>query len=180
MKKAKMVMAALVAAVTVFSNCTMVHASENGLTVVGTGNMEVKQLSEVEVAGLNSTLSTEAMVGGNVLELTSNSSYTVYQYSDTFNFYFEDLCIASVDIVCIVYRYTDGKVHLASREMTIRRLPTYDAYKTYGSIVNTDGSVCYTTGDRVTVYDYTHIWTFAIDFAATPTGQSFNCYEIDY
>ena len=180
MKKVKMVIAALVAAVTVLSNGTVAHAAENGLTVVSAGNMEVKQLSEEEVAQLNSTLSTDTMVGENALELNANSSYTVYQYSDTFNFHLGDTWVAAADIVCIVYRYSDGKVHLYSRDIDLRRVTYYDAYITYGSIVNTDGSVCYTTGDRVTVYDYYNMWTFAIDFAATPTGQSFTCYEIDY
>lgn len=180
MKKIKMMVATLIVAVTVFSNCTVAYAAENELTVVSTGNMEVKQLSEIEVEQLNVTLSTETLAGGNELEITSNSSYTAYQYSDTFDFYLDETWIAAAHIVCVVYRYTDRKVHLASRQISLERLTTYDAFKTYGSIVNTDGSVCYTTGDRVTIYDYFNTWRYAIDFAATPTGQSFTCYEITY
>lgn len=180
MKKIKMVMATLVVIATVLSNCTVAHAAENGLTVVSTGNMEVKRLSEAEVAQLNSTLSADALVGGNELVLSANSSYTTYQYSDTFNFYLDGTWIAAAHIVCVVYRYTDGKVHLASREISIERLTSFGASKSYGSIVNTDGSVCYTTGDRVNIFNFTNTWIYAIDFAATPTGQSFTCYEITY
>lgn len=180
MKKIKIAIAALLAVMTVLSNCTVAYAAENELTVVSAGNMEIKQLSEEEVARLNVTLSTENLAGGNELEITSNESYTTYQYSDTFNFYLDGTWVAAAHIVCVVYRYTDGKVHLASREISIERLTSFGASKSYGSIVNTDGSVCYTTGDRVNIFNYTKTWTYAIDFAATPTGQSFNCYEITY
>lgn len=180
MKKVKMIVAALVAAVTVLSNGTVAQAAEGELAIVSSGNMEVKQLTEAEVAQLSNTLSADAIVGENPLELAANSSYEVWQYSDTFNFYIGGSWAAAAHIVCVVYRYDDGKVHLYSRDISLEKMSNYTVLKSYGSIVNTDGSVSYTTGDRVTIYNYTDMWKFAIDFAATPTGQSFNCYQITY
>ena len=60
----------------------------------------------------------------------------------------------------------------------MRRLTTYDAGYTYGRIVNTDGSLSYTTGDRVHIIGYDDSWDYAIDFRVTPSDASFSCYEV--
>lgn len=108
----------------------------------------------------------------------ADASYQVYEYSDSFGFYKDDKLIARADPVCRVWRYTDGKVHIYSRTITLYRAANYDITKSYGSIVNTDGSVSYTTGDRVTVYDNTYAWIYAIDFYVDPNTQYFSCYLV--
>lgn len=178
MRKIKAAVAVIVLMLMMVTNPSVVYAAEEGMTIIP-GSIAERILSDAEVEALPSDMLQIEIIEGNQINATS-SSYEIHEYSQTFDFYYGDTWIAAAHASCIVYRYTDGKVHLASREITLERLTSYSATRSYGRIVNTDGSVSYTTGDSVTVYDYTHIWKFAIDFAATPTGQSFNCYEIDY
>lgn len=178
MKKMKAAVAVIVLMVMVMANPSVAYAAEEGLTVIP-GSITERVLSESEIEILSSEMLQMEMIESNQINAT-NSSYDVYEYSQVFDFYLDGTWIAQADAACIVYRYTDGKVHLYSRNIGLRSLAYYDGYITYGRIVNTDGSVCYTTGDSVTVYDFIDMWTYAIDFSATPTGQSFNCYAINY
>lgn len=178
MRKIRAVAIVVVLMLTMVINPSVAYAATEGLTVVS-GNVTGRVLTETEINALPSDMLQMGMLEGEQINATSRS-YEVHEYSQTFDFYLNGDWAAAAHASCIVYRYSDGKVHLASRTISIERLTSFSATKSYGSIVNTDGSVSYTTGDRVTIYNYTNIWTFAIDFAATPTGQSFTCYEITY
>lgn len=176
MKKIKALFAVLTM-VLITANCSVAYAAETGVTVTA-GEMEVRELSQAEMEALAGELELE-MVGGETSEpLAATASYTAYEYAQTFDFSLNGSWVAQADAVCIVWHYTDGKVHLYQRTITVTRLATYDASRTYGSIVNTDGSLSYTTGDRVHLYGDMVTWNFAIDFRVTPTEASFNCYEV--
>ena len=109
----------------------------------------------------------------------SKVSYTPYEYSQTFTFKIDGAAIATATAECEVWHYTDGKVHLYTRTISTTSILNYTAYATYGSKVNTDGSLSYTTGDRVTIIGPAGSWRYAIDFRITPTTSgSFSCYGV--
>jgi hypothetical protein len=108
----------------------------------------------------------------------TNASYTAYRYTDAFEFYFDGEWVARADVEATVWHYTDGKVHLYQRSISVSRLANYDAARIYGSIVNTDGSYSYTTGDRVHLYLDAGTWSYAIDFYVSNTEAYFSCYEV--
>lgn len=109
----------------------------------------------------------------------SRATYTPYQYSQTFTFKIDGVVIATATAECEVWHYTDGKVHLYNRTISTIGTANYTSYRTYGSIVNTDGSLSYTTGDRVVIYDEAYTWRYAIDFRVTPTTSGyFSCYGV--
>ena len=174
MKKWKAVLALLLVIGVVFANCSVAQATENQVTIEPLGK-NVRRLSEEEVDALLQ----ESFGTAGSLPQESRVSYDVYEYSESFNIYINGEHVATPTEVCTVWHYTDGKVHLYSRTITVRRLITYDASRTYGHIVNTDGSLSFTFGDRVHLYVITNSWDFAIDFRVTPTEAEFNCYEVD-
>lgn len=179
MKRWKALMAVLVIMLVVLANGSVAQAAEPEIVVREEGISE-RLLTDAEVAALP-TEAVQTLADDNMVQpLAEDSSYQAYEYTNSYSFYRDDEKIAQADICCVVFRYTDGKVHLYSRTIDIGRLITYSVSRTYGSIVNTDGSVCYTTGDRVRIWNEYYTWRYAIDFAATPTGQSFHCYEITY
>lgn len=177
MKKIKALIALFVMVLIVTGDCVAAEAAVNELTVTSDG-ITVRELSRDEMEAVASDLAVD-VVAGETSEITSTTAdYTAYEYSETFNFSLGDTLVAQADAVCIVWHYTDGKVHLYQRTITVSRLITYDASRTYGRIVNTDGSLSYTTGDRVHLYGDMTTWNFAIDFRVTPTDAAFNCYEV--
>ena len=176
MKRVK-ILFVMILSVLLFSECTAVQAAECDVEITA-GNLEVRELSQAEMRDLSRELNIEMIDGESAELMGTAASYTAYEYSQTFDFSLEGDWVAQADAVCIVWHYTDGKVHLYSRTITVTRLATYDATRTYGRIVNTDGSLSYTTGDRVGIIGYDDSWDFAIDFRVTPTDASFNCYEI--
>lgn len=175
MKKLKVVLALLLVIGVVTGNCAVAQAAEEGMTVRSTGKRTVRTLTQEEVDALQLSTATDGVVS---TPPESKASYRVDSYTDEFWFYLDDLHVATANIECIVYHYTDGKVHLYQRTITMRRLTTYDAGYTYGRIVNTDGSLSYTTGDRVHILGLTNTWDYAIDFRVTPSDASFSCYEV--
>lgn len=178
MKKAKWILAVAVV-LGVFVNGSMAYAQTKQQLRVVAGEVIVTELSEAEVAELK----TEMMQTGigesaEIMQDTRAGSYTAYRYSQTFDFYDGDVRVARAVPECIVWHYTDGKVHLYSRTMTASSIQDYNIVKTYGQIVNTDGSLSYTSGDSVYISSFVANWEYAIDFRATPTEQSFSCYAI--
>lgn len=175
MKKASILLI-VITIMLMFIEPSLVYASEEEVTVAA-GNMTIRELSDEEKDALSGMIL--ETIGDNAnLSLAIESSYTAYEYSRSFDFYLNDRWVAQANAVCTVWHYTDGKVHLYYRTITAERLASYDVGRTYGSIVNTDGSLSYTTGDRIHLYGLTNTWDFAIDFRVTPTEASFDCYEV--
>lgn len=177
MKKLKKLMAFIMVAL-VCSESVIVNASEIEEVSIIEGELVIRELPLAEVDELLTDISEEMISQEITLPMASTASYTAYEYSRAFDLYLNGTWVAQANAVCVVWHYTDGKVHLYQREITVRRLATYDASRTYGRIVNTDGSLSYTTGDRVHLYSLTNSWDFAIDFRVTPTEASFDCYEV--
>lgn len=173
MKKWIKVLALLIIIGIASMNCSVAEAAENEVTIVHAGR-NVELISDEELPELF-----VGEIGGNIGEIMgTNASYSVYRYTDAFEFYVDDEWIGRADVEAIVWHYTDGKVHLYQRSISVSRLAHYDAARTYGSIVNTDGSYSYTTGDRVYIYGNMETWSFAIDFYVSDTEAYFTCYEV--
>jgi len=173
MKKWKSLLAILVVVGSLFANCSVAEAVSDKVTVVQVGR-SVEVLADDEMVDISM-----GVIGGTVSQpMESNASYTAYRYTDAFEFYLDGMWIARVDVEAIVWHYTDGKVHLYSRSIGVTRLSDNDAARVYGSIVNTDGSYSYTTGDRVHLYLDQGTWSFAIDFYVSNTEAYFSCYEV--
>lgn len=173
MKKMKILFALLVIVGIVSVRYSIAEAAENGIVIVHTGRTE-ELLSAEDFAVIS-----QESVGGSVSQpMASNSSYTVHRYTDAFEFYLDGEWIARADVEAIVWHYTDGKVHLYQRTISVSRLVNDDAARIYGSIVNTDGSYSYTTGDRVHLYLDEGTLSFAIDFYVSATEAYFSCYEV--
>lgn len=76
--------------------------------------------------------------------------------------------------VCTVWYYTDGKVHLYRRIITVT---SGGANVQYGSMINTDGSVSYTEGDNVNkFYLIGGVEYHYIDFIVTSSYNNFSTY----
>lgn len=175
MKKSR-ILFALVTIALMLVKPSFVYAAEDEITIIAE-DMIIRELSETEMLEL-ACISAEEMQNDMYTPMLATSSYTAYEYSRVFSIYLEDTLVARISPRCTVWHYTDGKVHLYHRTITAERLASYDIGRTYGSIVNTDGSLSYTTGDRIHLYGLTNTWDFAIDFRVTPTEASFDCYEV--
>ena len=142
----------------------------------------VRKLSEEEVAKLKASTGGMQQIEANteisMPTFETTASYTAHQYSETFGFYEDDTLIATAEAVCVVWHYTDGKVHLYSRTIALNYLSSHYASRSYGSIVNTDGSYSYTTGDRIRITNNLVTRTFALDFFVTSDNADFSCYEV--
>jgi len=163
-----------------FTNLRRAQAAETEPATERT--LTVRELSEQERANYADVIgSMEQIEISDIIsvpEVETNASYTPYRYSTSFGFYDGDLLVATADESCIVWRYTDGKVHLYQRTISVEYLYGYSASRSYGSIVNTDGSISYTSGDTVLVYNDAATWRFALEFYATPDDQWFSCYPV--
>lgn len=177
MKRIKYVMAVFVIGLLAMKDYAVAEAAESGLTMESRG-LEIRELSQTEMEALREEVQLDTTNMEDVSPMAATASYTAYEYSEIFDFTLGDTWVAMADARCIVYHYTDGKVHLYSRTITVTRLATWDATRTYGRIVNTDGSLSYTTGDRVYLIGDYNYWEYAIDFRVTPTEASFDCYEV--
>ncbi len=177
MKKIKVFLAVMVTALVVINNCLVAQAAEPEMEVTS-GGITIRELSQAEAEALTGELTMEMIDGEESSLLATTASYTAYEYSESFEFRLDGTKVAQADAVCIVWHYTDGKVHLYHRTISLSRLASYDVSKEYGRIVNTDGSLSYTTGDKVHIYGLTSTWDYALDFRVTPTEASFDCYEI--
>jgi len=157
----------------VVMNTSVAWAAEQGLTV-REGQEKISEIKGVELAALLRAEGNRAEIA----QATRDTSYTVYRHTKAYDFYKGDLRIARAEIECIVWHYTDGKVHLYSRTITPSSISNYNIMRTYGQIVNTDGSLSYTSGDSIHIATYTESWDYAIEFRVTPSGHTFSCYEI--
>lgn len=177
MKKIKTLATIVLMLSVVLSNTSVAWAAERGLTV-RESNVNIRELSADEVRSLLSEKQEMGEVAESSSQVSRDTSYSVYQYTKSYDFYDESLWVAGVEIECIVWHYADGKVHLYSRSMSTSKIIDYNVFTTYGQIVNTDGSLSYTSGDSVYISSFVASWDYAIEFRITPSGHQFSCYEI--
>lgn len=83
--------------------------------------------------------------------------------------------VAWVEEDCTVWFYTDGKVHLYRRVLTLHVVDAAfnSSYITYGQMINTDGSFSYTSGDMLTFSNGKRSQTYALEFYVTPAAYRF-------
>lgn len=108
-------------------------------------------------------------------EFQTRASYDERLLSYVHELYVNDVLVAWVVEDCTVWYYTDGKVHLYRRVLTLHIGNTYfePSYIRYGRIVNTDGSCSYTSGDEVTFSNGTRSQTYALEFYVTHDNYRF-------
>lgn len=172
MKKGIKIFAMLVIIGIALGTCSIAEAAENEITIVHVGRT-VELLTDEDVAMISRNDK-----GDISLPMASNESYSVYRYTDSFEYYVRGEMLARANAECIVWHYTDGKVHLYQRSIQLIKSVTIGAARIYGSIVNTDGSYSYTTGDRVYLYLDEGTLSFAIDFYVSATQGYFTSYEV--
>lgn len=172
MRKCKLFLALLVLIGVVMGNCTMAEAAESEVVIVHVGQT-VEQLSEDEAEILF-----QGPMGEPASPMATDNSYTVYRYTDAFDYYVSGNWIGRADTECVVWRYTDGKVHLYQRSIQLTRSLAVTAARMYGSIINTDGSYSYTLGDRVHFYLDAGTVSFAVDFYVSATEAYFSSYQV--
>lgn len=175
----KKIVAVLVAMLMVFSvsrECTVALAASEDVWEVRTTERvisETKVTEAVEDSFQKDTLTSDS-------DMKARGSYTERVLQCTHDIYVNGNRIFSVEEACTVWYYSDGKVHLYRRTLSgISWSSTTSARFTYGSIVNTDGSRSYTSGDRVLVINNTTAKTFALDFYVTGSNYNFSMYEIN-
>lgn len=171
MKKCRVLLIILVIVGIVSSKCLVAEAAENEIQVVQVGRT-VELLSDEELNEMSHFVMEE-----NSEIMTADVSYTAYRYTDAFNFYLNGDWVARADAECIVWHYTDGKVHLYQRSIQVTKLISIGAARIYGSIINTDGSCSYTLGDRVHLYLDEGTWSYGIDFYVSGDDGQFRCYR---
>jgi hypothetical protein len=101
----------------------------------------------------------------------SYKSTDIDWYADLYTRGGDYMC--SVKEVCTVWYYTDGKVHLYKRVISVTK---GSANINYGNIVNTDGSVSYTEKDSVDKYFFPAYEYHYIDFIVTSSYYNFSTY----
>lgn len=178
MKKIRALVMMVVVGCIVVLNNSLAYAADSEVVISSMGNFKKEKLTVAEMEALSEILPGQMDELENNVSQAIRATYEPYRYSESFNIYIDDRWVACISEECIVWHYSDGKVHLYSRTISVERLASLDADRTYGRIVNTDGSLSYTTGDRVRIIEYMDYWDFAIDFRVTPTEASFDCYEV--
>lgn len=176
MKKIVAVLVAMLMVFSVFGECTVALAASEDVWEVRTTERvisETKVMEAVEDSFQKDTLTSDS-------DMKARGSYTERVLQCTHDIYVNGNRIFSVEEACTVWYYSDGKVHLYRRTLSgISWSSTASARFTYGSIVNTDGSRSYTSGDRVLVIKNTTAKTFALDFYVTGSNYNFSISEIN-
>lgn len=175
MKKVVAVLVAMATVLSVSGKCTVVQAASEDVWEVRTTETV---LSEMEVINGVRDDSVGDILMSNP-DTSSRGSYTEKVLQCTHDIYVNGNRVFSVEEACTVWYYTDGKVHLYRRTLTGISWMGTTGTVTYGSIVNTDGSRSYTSGDRVLVTRYATSKTYSIDFYVTGSDYNFSMHEIN-
>ena len=173
MKKVVAVLVAMATVLSVSGKCTVVQAASEDVWEVRTTETV---LSEMEVINGVRDDSVGDILMSNP-DTSSRGSYTEKVLQCTHDIYVNGNRVFSVEEACTVWYYTDGKVHLYRRTLTGISWMGTTGTVTYGSIVNTDGSRSYTSGDRVLVTRYATSKTYSIDFYVTGSDYNFSMHE---
>jgi uncharacterized membrane protein YciS (DUF1049 family) len=127
---------------------------------------------------LSGLVCTETKTLVNEPQFMTSASYVEKELTSTEYATANSQIVVTIERKCKVWYYTDGKVHLYSRSITKSTTPAYSPTTiTLGNIVNTDGSLSYTSGDKVKISNGTTSYTEALEFNVTPSGYSFTHYR---
>ena len=173
MKKVVVVLVILLMMIGVPGECIAALAASEDVWEVRTTQNVLSETKKIEDDRDN--IHEDELVGST--DMILRGSYTEKVLQCTHDIYVNGTRIFSVEEACTVWYYSDGKVHLYRRTLTGVSWSNAIGTITYGSIVNTDGSRSYTSGDRVSVTRNTTRKTFAVDFYVTGSNYNFSMYE---
>lgn len=176
MKKVVAVLVAMITVLSVSGKCTVVQAASEDVWEVRTTERVISETKVTEAVG--DSFQKDTLTGDS--DMKARGSYTERVLQCTHDILVNGNRVFSVDETCTVWYYSDGKVHLYRRTLSGTSWTSTASGKiTYGSIVNTDGSRSYTSGDRVLVIKSTTAKTYALDFYVTGSNYNFTMSEIN-
>lgn len=175
MKKVVVALVAMLMVLGVSGKCSVVQAASEDVWEIRTTETV---LSEIEVIEDDNDSFYRETSGSNPYTI-ARESYVERVLQCTHDIYVNGSRVFSVEETCTVWYYSDGKVHLYRRTLTKSAWGGTTGTITYGSIVNTDGSRSYTSGDRVAVTRNATRKTYALDFYVTGSDYHFSMYDLN-
>lgn len=107
-------------------------------------------------------------------ELYTNSDYTVVKRENTKNYLKNGELVANVTQSYDVWYFESGKVHIHTSCVSLSTTAGYrESYLTEGAVTNTDGSVSYTEGYKLTVVGNSYFTEYELGFIVTPSYYKF-------
>lgn len=175
MKKVVAVLVTMLIVLSASGNGMMVQAASEDMWEIRTTETVLSEIRVIE----DDKDSTYRATSGNSSYMTLGESYIEKELKCTHDIYVNESRVFSIDEICTVWYYSDGMVHLYRRTLTGGAWFGTTGIITYGSIVNTDGSYSYTSGDKVIVTRNSTRKIFALDFYVTASDYDFSMYEIN-
>lgn len=106
-------------------------------------------------------------------EFQTRASYEEEAYIANYSYLIDGSVKAHLSMIYTVWHYSDGKVHLYSRVAQLSKAEdASSSYFTYGRIMNTVGSVSYTSGDTMTFVYNGHYDQDGVEFSVTNDGAN--------
>lgn len=107
-------------------------------------------------------------------EFYADSEYTVVTRSNTKEYLKNGDIVANVTQSYEVWYFESGKVHIYASGVSLSTAAGYKgSYLTEGNVINTDGSVSYTEGYKLTVIGRFYHTEYKLGFIVTPSYYKF-------
>lgn len=107
-------------------------------------------------------------------EFYADSDYTVVKRENTKEYLKNGKLVANVKQSYDVWYFESGKVHIYTSCVSLRTAEGYEkSYLTEGDVINTDGSVSYTEGYKLTVIGRSYYTEHELGFIVTPSYYKF-------
>lgn len=104
---------------------------------------------------------------------SSSCSRVIYEYEKSIFVDGEEVAVVSASYE--VGYFENNKIHLYIRSLSRHVVHGYDSsYIHYGTIINTDGSISYTAGDKFILIGNDINTDISLDFIVTPNNTIFN------
>lgn len=175
MKKIVAYLVAMLMVLSVSGECAIAQAASEDVWEVRTTETVLSETKVTE--DVRDNLYQDDSVGYS--DTVLRGSYTEKVLQCTHDIYVNGTRVFSVEEACTVWYYSDGKVHLYRRTLIGSSWFGTTGTITYGSIVNTDGSLSYTSGDRVSVTRNATRKIYSLGFYVTGSDYNFSMYEIN-
>lgn len=107
-------------------------------------------------------------------EFYADSDYTAVKRENTKEYLKNGKLVANVKQSYDVWYFESGKVHIYTSCVSLRTAEGYEkSYLTEGDVINTDGSVSYTEGYKLTVIGRSYYTEHELGFIVTPSYYKF-------
>lgn len=107
-------------------------------------------------------------------EFYADSDYTVVKRENTKEYLKNGYVVATVKQSYDVWYFESGKVHIYTSCVSLHTAEGYEkSYLTEGDVINTDGSVSYTEGYKLTVIGRSYYTEHELGFIVTPSYYKF-------